>query len=666
MAAKGKNSPRPVDKQPAAAPRKQAAASAAAPPLGHLFAPNFWQQNWLPISALMLLPFALYAQAIAFGYVLDDQMVIWDNIYVQKGFGGLRDIFAYDSFMGYFKEQKFLLEGGRYRPLSLATFAVEVGIFGKDHPAIGHFINILLYGATGVLLYRILHALFPLREGGRWFFGLPFLGAIIFLLHPLHVEVVANIKGRDEILALLGSLGALWAALKYADTAQTRWLWWSALWLFLGCMAKENALTFVVAVPLTLWFFTKTPRSRVFFTMLPLAAASLLFLLIRSKALGYTLNHGISVTDLMNNPFVGMAGGEKFATIFLTLGWYLKLLFVPHPLTHDYYPYHVPKVGWGDWRALVSLAIYVGMGAWAIWQMRRARRDAEPARSGQNMMAWAVLFFLATLSIVSNLFVSVGTFMNERFAFMPSVAFCVLAGWFLARKLPEILREPNDRPYLLGAGLAVLVLALSAARVWTRVPDWKDALSLNSSSVRTSPESCRSHCFYVTAIYENIYNKLPRESPERARWVDSMEVHVEKSLEIYPKYSAALQMKAAVAAARFEQDKQMDKLFHAWSIVLERSPNNTQTRDFLGKYMKYLQGRGNPNKYATFCHRIGYEFYFKEKRDIKSALEYLNYGIEIQTEDTRVLEDLAEVYQAAGDGAKAAEMRRRAEASKNL
>ncbi|HRI61197.1 MAG TPA: tetratricopeptide repeat protein, partial [Saprospiraceae bacterium] len=192
MSAKSKSKPKP-------APTKTAASKTAPPQLTDTFRPGFWQHNWMPVLLLMALAFGLYAMSIGFGYVLDDEMVIHKNVYVMKGFAGLREIFGADSFMGYFqkKEQLFLLEGGRYRPLSLATFAMEVGIFGKDSPNlphISHFINILLYGLTGVLLYRILLGLFPLKEGGRWYFGLPFLAAAIFVLHPLHTEAVANIK----------------------------------------------------------------------------------------------------------------------------------------------------------------------------------------------------------------------------------------------------------------------------------------------------------------------------------------------------------------------------------------------------------------------------------------------------------------------------------------
>ena len=647
---KGKPTPRINPAKAAAKPapvKKQAVAVA----LTHTFEPGFWQRHWLPALILMAVAYGLYAAAIKFGYVLDDQMVVWQNAYVQKGFAGIADIFGYDSFMGYFqkKENLQLLEGGRYRPLSLATFAMEVGLFGKNHANISHLLNILFYGLTGVMLYRILLGFFPLGEKGRWYFSAAFIGALLFVLHPLHSEAVANIKGRDEILALLCSLSALYATLKYFDTNSKAWYWMSGLLLLLGLFAKENALTFLAVIPLTVWFFTKAPAGRVVSASLPLVLATLVFIIVRYKALGFMLDHGKAVNDLMNNPFLGMTGSQKLATIFLTLGWYVKLLFWPYPLTHDYYPYHVPKMSWNDWKVLASLALYLGMGLWALLNIRRRR-----------VPAYAILYYLLTLSIVSNLFVSVGTFMNERFAFMPSVAFCLLAGWFLAVQLPAWLREQPNRPYLLGGGLAVVVAALYGWVTIRRVPDWKDALSLNSSAVRTSPNSARSHCFYVTALYENRFQKT-KDPAEKAALVDTMDYHINRSLEINPDYGSAMVMKGAIAAARFEQDHQMDKLFHEFSIVLEKIPNNSNFRPFFDKYMKYLAtSGGNPNKINSFCYNEGYEYFYKERKDNVNAAKILELALDTQTEDERVLRALAEVYRASNETSKAAEMEARA------
>jgi protein O-mannosyl-transferase len=619
------------------------------------FQPGFWAAHWAPLLLLLAVSFGVYALSMGYGYLLDDEMTIWKNAYVQKGLSGLGDIFASDSFMGYFQKQQSLLEGGRYRPLSLATFAAEVSFFGPSKPAVGHFFNILSYGLTAGLLYRVLLGLFPLGEGGKWYFSVAFLGSLLFAVHPLHVECVANIKGRDEILALMGSLAALYASLKYGDTGKSHWLWISGLFLLLGLLSKENALTFVAVIPLTVWFFQhregRVAAPGIFKVTLPLVMAALVFILIRYKALGFMVSHGKAVTDVMNNPFADMTGGERPATIMLTLAWYLKLLFVPHPLTHDYYPYHVPKVGFSDWRAIAGLVLHVGMGVWAL---RNVGKRSVPA--------YAVLFYLLTLSIVSNVFVSVGTFMNERFLFMPSVAFCLLAGWFFGQKLPELLKSPPNQPYILGVALFMTITGLFALRSWTRVPDWKDAMSLNKAAIRVSENSARAHSFYVTSLYQDVYQKTKDKALQKSL-VEEMDHHINRALEINPKYAAALIMQSAVSAARFDLDHQLDRFLNDMYSIAEKIPYNTNFRDYLDQYMNYLDG-SNMDKYVPFCYRIGYELYFKKLRDPKVAQHFLEFGERRQSDDFRIFSALSEVHAAQGNAAKAAEYQAKAAAAR--
>ncbi|HMX40834.1 MAG TPA: hypothetical protein PKD78_10920, partial [Saprospiraceae bacterium] len=457
-----------------------------------------------------------------------------------------------------------------------------------------------------------------------------------------------NIKGRDEILALLFSLLALYCTLRHFDTLGWRWLPLAGASLLLGLFAKENALTFLAVIPLTVLFFTPVSGGRALAAAWPLLLAAAVFILVRFRALGFMLDHGKAMNDLMNNPFVGMTTGEKTATTFLTLGWYLKLLVFPHPLTHDYYPYHVPKVGWSDWRALLSLALYLGMGAVAAMQWRR-----------RTVPAWSIMYYLLTLSIVSNLFVSVGTFMNERFLYMPSVGFCVLLAWLLARKLPDLFGSAADRPGLLAGGVLALMLGFFGWRTLTRVPDWESERTLNPSAVRVSEGSARAHLFYVTALYKNEYREA-KTKEEKETVVALMEHHINRALEINPKYGSAWQMKSGISAARFELDHQLDKLFHDFENILEHIPNNTEFRKFLDEYMVYLNG-ANADKYMAFCHRVGYEYFFKKKGDAQNALKFLQYALDRQYEDIRILDDMSEVYAAMGNSAKAAEMKARAD-----
>lgn len=651
---------------------KPAAATRAATPAvrTHFLQPGFRRQHGLTALLLVVVAFVLYGQAIRFGYVLDDELVLWNNLFVQKGLGGLPEIFANDSFLGYFRDPQklFLLEGGRYRPLSLATFALEVELFGAPGPGlahISHFINILLYGLTGALLYRLFLAFFPLRESGHWWASAAFWGAALFVLHPVHSEAVANIKGRDEIMALLGSLGALYFTLKYFDTRRNGWLAGAGLSFFLGLLSKENALTFLAVIPLTVWFFGRVPVGQALRAAIPLAIAALVFIGLKYAAQGYLLDHGRAMNDLMNDPFLGMTTGERTATIFLTLGWYLKLLFVPHPLTHDYYPYHVPRVGWSDWRALLSLAIYAGMALWALWRI--SRRDVP---------AYAIAFFLLTISIVSNLFVSVGTFMNERFVYMPSVAFCLLAGWWLAQKLPEWLGAPAGRPAILGVGLFALLAAGFAWTTLRRVPDWQSKLALNTAAVRVSPNSARAQCYYAVALFEEAYKEL-KDPAAKAAMVDTMDAHLQRALAINPKYGAAWQMVPGVAAERFEMQQmlkkqtgkgpEMDRLLNDFRYVLKNAPNNANAVNYIIQYVEYLASRGgNPNKILTFCYAEGYEHYFRELRNPALAIRIMEAGLKTQYEDARLFSALAEVYRSTGNAAKAAELEQRAVAAQSL
>jgi len=320
---------------------------------------NFWRKNVFPAIFLVALTFGLYYQSVRFGYVLDDLIVIEENKFTKQGIAGIKDILTTESMTGYFGEQKNLVQGNRYRPLSLVTFAMEYEFHQGLNPATSHFINILLYALTALLLFVVLHLLFPIGDMSAWV-HIPFWTSLIFVVHPIHVEAVANIKGRDEIMALLFSLASLYAALRYMDKNSSYWLSFSSVFLFLGLLSKENAITFLAVIPMTIYFFNKNNAQGLAKLMVILSGITLLYLWIRFSFSGVPSLTAVS-QDLMNNPFLGMTFLEKMSTIFYTLGKYVLLLVFPHPLTHDYYPYAIPKVNITNPYALASILLYAGM-----------------------------------------------------------------------------------------------------------------------------------------------------------------------------------------------------------------------------------------------------------------------------------------------------------------
>lgn len=585
---------------------------------------GFFKKHLFGIILIALAAALPYIQSIPYGYVLDDTIVIAGNKFTQKGIDGLWDILSTESMTGYFGEQKDLVAGARYRPLSIMTFAIEHEI-SPNNPKIGHLGNILFYVITCILLFRVLLLLFPMREGQTWWWNLPFWATVLYALHPLHTEVVANIKGRDEIMTFLGALGSLWFALRWLSDRQTYWLIGAGISMFLGLLSKENAITFLAVIPISLYFFTNARRKEIATVTFVIGSAAVLYLLIRYQVIGYFLSSGKQITDLMNNPFVEMNGGEKLATIMYTLGLYLKLLVFPHPLCHDYYPYAIPIMRLSDWQVLLSLIVY-GMLGWIFFKGYKTK----------SVPAYAVFFYIATISIVSNLLFPVGTFMNERFIFISSAAFCIAVAWLLSQaKWPDAVSA--GRKWI---GIAVL-LSVSAAyafKTYTRVPVWENALTLNRAAIAVSPNSARANTFITTAIF----NKYKEETDpvRKQEMLNEMGVYIRKAIEIYPAYYSGLQMFVGVIAEEHKVDNDTDKLLRGFKQVLTHRDH----MPFIDEYLDYLERQpAQHQSLVNFYYDIGYRNFWQTKRKKAYAIKFLERAARLAPSEPLIVDALNEV-----------------------
>lgn len=590
------------------------------------FASGFWAKHWREAVILFGACVALYTMTLPYEFVLDDQIVIKDNNFTKKGLAGIPEIFAHDSFTGYFGEQKDLVAGSRYRPLSLAMFAAEYELVGEA-TWLYHLVNSVCYGLLCLLIFRVLSVLLIRHRSERWYLAIPFLATLLFALHPVHTEAVANIKGRDEILAMLGAVGALYAVLRYVYRRSLPWLLASGLIFFLGLLAKENTITFLAVIPLALYFFTDTRLPKWAVCIVPAVVATVAYLAVRISVIGYLFSENTS-SDLLNNPFLGMTTGQHSATVMYTLGEYVRLLVFPHPLTHDYYPYHVPVMDWGQAGTLISLLIYLVLAVVALAGLRR-----------KWIISFCILYFVATLSVVSNVFFPIGTFMNERFAFMPSLAFCLALPYYLMR-----LRERHPRWQWVAVAVLGLYVAGFAAKSVHRIPTWRNALSLNTSGIAVSKNSARANCFYGTALYNEALKVDDRE--ERLRIVEEADAYVSKALSIIPNYLSANQMKSGLIAEYYRYDRDLDKLLKGFEEVLSRKPNVA----YIQQYMEYLNNRGRDvEKLLDWYYRVGYEILSKQVRRYDYAHIYLNYGLQLDPNNALINWAIGRNYLVWGD-----------------
>lgn len=534
---------------------------------------------------IAVLAFLVYANTLTLHFALDDRMVILESQYTIKGgWDSVKSIFTEDTFSGYFGADQSIVAGGRYRPMSQLTYMIEFQLFGKgirekigdldDYnnlhkaenesyfyetplPFVCHLMNLLYFILLCLLLYEVLARIFPQFTGEKWYQSLPFLAALLFAVHPIHTEAVANVKGRDEIFAMLGALAALLCALKYVDTRKWYWLILSFLAFTFGIFSKENTITFLAVLPLSLYYYkNENKRSADYFiTLIPMLLGSVFFLWMRTRALG-SLMPPDTTSNILNNPYVHSTKAQEIATTLITWGIYLKLLFFPHPLTHDYYPRQIAITDFSNPLVWLILLGCVALIAYSIWKLKK-----------KTVPAYAILFFIFTFSITSNLLFNVGTFMNERFVFVPSAGFTLLVGWWiylLATAKTPVLQKT-------AVGLTMVICLLFGIKTFTRNFTWKDDFTLFLTDVKTSENSIKCNISAGGSCLQ-IWKKSHKERDKRNAYN-----YLDKALKLDDHALNAYLLLSELAYL----DERPDLAFQAAQNAVLIDPDNPQGQNLL-------------------------------------------------------------------------------------
>ena len=478
------------------------------------------QPGWLSLRTQIiicaLLAIGLYANTIGNEYALDDGLVINENPNTKRGLAGLPEIFTSDSYEHYYRQfnKDAELPGGRYRPLSVATFALEWEFFSRTNdqgveegnPVIAHTINVLIYALTVALLVFLFNRhWFPTRP------MLAFLVAFVFTIHPIHTEAIANIKSRDELLSLLFLVLTLLAAFRLTKSRKTSDMAWIGVFYFLALLSKENGITFLAVVPLSLFVLAKLKWRETLKVSWPLFAVGAVFVYIRYMIVGFGSE---AIESVMNDPFLLAASGERIPTIFVTLLQYIKLSFFPHPLAFDYGYRHFAYVTFSDALAASSLLLHLGLlVAGIIGSLRR------------KVWAFGILFYLITLSIVSNVVFPIGASMGERLIYLSSVGFAIAFAVLL-----ELIAKRIGKPPASVAIVLVPLLVLSAMKIIPRNAEWKNNTTLFIADVSKVPNSVKANVSAATALVSRADEAQDERSKDSL--IHSAIQHLERAIEL--------------------------------------------------------------------------------------------------------------------------------------
>lgn len=474
--------------------------------------------KYIPALIIAVIGFLLYANTLNHEFVLDDNSAIENNWLVKQGSKAIPELFKTSYRYGFWKGEDEL-----YRPLPLSIFAVMWEKF-PGNPFPFHLLNVLLYSLTGFILFIVLQ-----RILSSYNILIPFIATLVFMVHPVHTEVVANIKSMDEVLSLLFLLFSIQFIYRYTDHPSVISIISACVMFFIALMAKESSITFLALVPLILYFFSNARPARIAGVSAVLLIPAALYLIIRADVLG-------SVTSSKNFAFIDniMYAAPDFmirlATALSILLKYLFILFLPLTLSSDFTYPQIELNGWDTPAAWISLMLHAGILVYAILNLKK-----------KNISAFIILFYLFSMALYSNIFVVIGSPFAERFLYIPSIAFSVL----MALLIIYIARiNPKDRTFHLQAmpknfllmALVLLVCIPYAYKTIARNHDWKSNYELFKADATNSPRSARIHYFYA--------NEIRKQKAMKAAAVEERNFHLNesikeynRSIELYPDYA---------------------------------------------------------------------------------------------------------------------------------
>jgi protein O-mannosyl-transferase len=446
---------------------------------------NEKKANRYYILFFFLFAFVLYGNTILNKYAVDDEFVTGpENELVKQGFKAIPEIFTtpYVSNAGNIGSQS-----ADYRPIVKLTFAVEYGLWGMK-PGVSHGINVIIYFFISILLFFILKNLFK-----SYNVLFPFLITVVFMAHPVHTEVVASLKNRDEMLAFLCGLGGLHYFIRYADTKRIRYFIYAAIVFFIGYLSKVSILPFLVIYPLTLYFFKELEIKKFLWIFLALLVVAL----IAQFGPRLFLPTASRLNSFIENPlYFEKNFWIRTGTGLMSLLFYMKQLIYPYPLLY-YYGYDtIPMTGWGNILVWLSFFLYGGLLIYALMKFRE-----------KHILSFAILLYMVLISMYSNVISPVVGIVGERFVFAASLGFCIALVYIifiLFRANPKSLTiELSERARILA--LVLLLLVPSTYMVIKRNRAWRNLYDICARDVSKLERSAKANIQYAGVLMNKIY-----------------------------------------------------------------------------------------------------------------------------------------------------------------
>ena len=491
-----------------------------------------WQTGFI-IVLLTASVAAAYAPTLWHGFVdYDDNLYITENSIVQRGLTWPGVQWAFTSF-----------EASNWHPLTWLSHMLDCQMYrradGSQWAGGHHLTNLVFHFANTLILFALLRGMTraPWRSA---------LVAALFALHPLHVESVAWVAERKDVLSTCFGLLTLWTYAAYAQRPSLARYALVMVCFALSLLAKPMLVTmpFVLLLldlwPLNRWQMaqftrdlsaSRVPLGRLILEKLPLAALALASCVITIIA----QRRGGAVFPLEALPLP-----QRFANAIVAYGSYIAKTFWPVDLAVLY-----PHPGrWPMWRIVLTSLVLTAITACAV-ALRRKRPYL--------LVGW--LWYLGTLMPVIGL-VQVGMqSMADRYTYVPLVGLFIMISW----SVPDFARLGRSAPAFAAAAVCATVLLGLAVGTWIQVGYWRDSFSL------------LEHTLAVTNRNFIAHNNLGYAFSRAGEYHSAIQ-EFQAVLQINPRYAAAHDNLGNALAAT----GQLDEAVNQYNKAIELAPRTAR------------------------------------------------------------------------------------------
>lgn len=502
------------------------------------------------IAALLVISIlAIYHPVCNFNFInFDDPEYVQDNPHVQGGLTKKNILWAFSN-----------TEMGHWIPLTSLSFMLDREIYGPD-PGGYHWTNVMLHTVNSLLLFLLLSRItgLPLRSG---------FAAAIFALHPLHVESVAWITERKDVLSVFFGLLSLSFYAHYAERRSFVRYLAVLVFFLLGLMAKSMLVTMpIIMLLLDYWPLGRFTRERKKHGLAPLIIEKIPFFILSAGASLMAVYAAHSVHALSSVEAISI--GDRLANSVVAYSLYMGKIFWPVKLAF-FYPH---SGNWPFWIVAGSVLLLLSITLTAICLIKRAP---------YIFVGWS--WFVCTLLPVIGLIQVGSQEMADRYMYLPMIGFSMPLVWASC----EILAGTPYRravPGLAGCMICAAMILLSAVQVTY----WKNSLTLMRHAIRVTDKN------YIA------YHNLGLELMGMNRFDEAI-VNFNKAIEYYPFFTAAYLNRAEILNRQGKYEEAIALI----KKTLYMGPASAKTYYRLGA-MYYLHGQMD-NAGMAFRNALRYE-----------------------------------------------------------